>query len=184
MTARAVTPRLVTARAVAARAVVLALAIGLTLGLTGCGGSSDQPAGVSGPESALQSRLDAVDRAISAGDWASARTAVNRLEQDARRAERGGDLSRTDAARIVSAGDRLLQTLPSAEDSGSPSGSPSASATGAATPTPTPTPTTSTPSPTEETSPVAPPGHAPKPPKPPKGDKPGHDKGPHGHGKH
>lgn len=138
-------------------------AVALVLALGGCGGSSsDSPAD---RVPALQARLDAVDSAVAAHDYAAARTAVNRLVRTAFASERSGDLDHADAAAIASAAQGLVAAMPRQQAPSSPATS--------STPSPSPTP--------EHTK--APP--PPKPPKPPKHDKPpkgpGHDHG-HGHG--
>ena len=141
--------------------------------LAGCGGGGGSSPTDQVP--ALQTRLDAVDRAVAGGQPAAVRRAVDRLERTAYDAERSGDLASADAAAIVSAGDALVAALPAR---------PSSSSTTAA-PTPTPTPT-----PSDQHSEEAPepPGHekpekGPKPPKPPKPKDEHHGHGP-GHEKH
>ncbi|NYD43162.1 hypothetical protein [Nocardioides panaciterrulae] len=141
--------------------------LALVLAGAGCGGGSAASPADRVPT--LQSRLDAVDRAVTARDYDSARTALDRLEQAADRAERSGTLDSAVSAAIVSAADRLLTALPAR-----PEPSADSSSTGSASPTLDPSPEQDTPDspepPGHETG--KPPGHA-KPPKEPKGHGPG-----------
>ena len=116
------------------RASAAAVCTALVL-LTGCG-NQETPAQAA---PLLARTLDAVDAAISAGDFAAARTALNRLRVAASRARDDGRIDPEQADAILQATAALLERLPSDEKPQHPP-SPTTSAGGDQT-TPSPEPT-------------------------------------------
>lgn len=92
-------------RAVASSALVAATLLGT---LTGCG-QADSPAE---EVPALATALDRVDAAVEAENYDKARSAVESLLAETRRARQDGSLSAEDAERIRTAARSVLASLP------------------------------------------------------------------------
>lgn len=88
------------------------LLVVLGAGLTGCGQE-----GAPGDEvPALASALDQVDTAVEAENYDKARSAVEFLLTETRRAHQDGELSREDADRIRTAARAVLTNLPETQE--------------------------------------------------------------------
>jgi hypothetical protein len=104
------------------RSLAAALAFAVLASLTGCG-SAEQTAAEQVP--GLSTRLDAVDAAVAAHRYRTARDRIADLVQDTVAARDAGDLDAATADRILASAARLLTSLPAV----TPSPTPSATAT-------------------------------------------------------